>query len=127
MVAAVCHGRHQRGAEVHAAQLGLRFSVVATFALVTVAVAGMALTVTIVDGPSDLISTGWGRLLLVKVALVATAASAGAYNHKVLVPALQERPDDPVLIARFRRVVTTEAVVLVAVGAVTAWLVGSAA
>ncbi|MCB0995871.1 MAG: copper resistance protein CopC/CopD [Acidimicrobiales bacterium] len=126
MLAVVLWRRHRHGRRLRALHLALRFSVVATIALVAVAVAGLALTVIVLDSPSGLWSTQWGRTLLVKTVLVAFAAAGGAYNHRVLIPELSATPDDPVLVARFRTVVTFEAVALAAVVAATAVLMGAA-
>ncbi|MEZ5219755.1 MAG: CopD family protein [Ilumatobacteraceae bacterium] len=126
MLAVVLWRRHRHGRRLQALQLALRFSVVATIALVAVAVAGLALTVIVLDSPSGLWSTQWGRTLLVKTVLVVLAAAGGAYNHRVLIPQLSAAPDDPTLAARFRTVVTFEAVALAAVVAATALLMGAA-
>ncbi|MEZ5227791.1 MAG: CopD family protein [Acidimicrobiales bacterium] len=125
MLAAVLWRRHRHGRRLRALHLALRFSVVATIALVAVAVAGLALTVIVLDAPSGLWSTQWGRTLMVKTVLVAFAAAGGAYNHRVLIPELSATPDDPELVARFRTVVTFEAVALAAVVAATAVLTGA--
>lgn len=126
MRAVVLWRRHRHGRRLRALHLALRFSVVATIALVAVAVAGLALTVIVLDSPSGLWSTQWGRTLMVKTVLVAFAAAGGAYNHRVLIPELSATPDDPVQLARFRTVVTLEAVALAAVVAATAVLMGAA-
>lgn len=126
MLAAVTWHRHRVGLPVRATQLAVRFSVVATLALVAVGLTGVAMAVIILDGPGELVSTPWGRLLLVKVLVVAAAAGAGAHNHMVLVPAMADRSHDEVLMAHFRKVITAEALVLVGVALLTAWLVGAA-
>lgn len=126
MAAVVLWRRHRDGRDLRAFQLALRFSVVASIALVVVGVAGLALTVTILDTPSELWSTPWGRLLLAKTSLVGVAAAMGGFNHTVLIPLLSEQPASEPLGHRFRRAVAVEAVVLGAVVAVTAFLVGAA-
>jgi copper transport protein len=126
MLASVLWRRHRQGRELRALQLAVRFSVVATIALVAVGVAGLALTVIILDSPSEIWSTEWGRLLLLKTLFVAVAAGAGGYNHKVLIPQMNRAPDDPALTSRFRTIVTGEAGALVAVLVVTAFLMGAA-
>ncbi|MEL7206802.1 MAG: CopD family protein, partial [Actinomycetota bacterium] len=103
-----------------------RFSVVATVALVVVGLAGVTLSVIILDGPGELVSTSWGRLLMIKAALVAIVAAAGGYNHLVLLPRLEVRPDDRALASHFRRVAAGEALLLLVVVGLTAWLVGAA-
>jgi copper transport protein len=61
-----------------------RFSTMASVALVAITLAGLALSVELVGSPSALFTTGYGRLLLVKVALVAVVVGAAVYNHFVL-------------------------------------------
>jgi copper transport protein len=126
MLVAVLWRRHRRGHAPRSLQLAMRFSVVATLALVVVGVAGLALTVIVLDSPSELWATEWGRTLLVKTLLVAAAASVGGYNHKVLIPAMERAGDHPDLALRFRLVVSAEAVALVGVVIATALLMGAA-
>lgn len=126
MLTAVLWRRHRHGREVRALQLAIRFSVVATLALVAVGVAGVALTVIVLDSPSELWATEWGRTLSAKALFVAAAAVAGGYNHQVLIPQLQATPDDPVLADRLRLIVTGEALALTAVLVATALLMGAA-
>lgn len=125
MLAVVLVRRSRRSVPIRSRQLALRFSIVATVALVAVAAAGTVLAVMILDSVSDLWSTPWGRLLVAKLVLVAAAAAAGSYNHRVLVPELDRVPDAPELNRRFQTVVTFEAVVLLAVTVVTALLIGA--
>jgi copper transport protein len=126
MLASVLWRRRRQHREVRALQLGVRFSVVATIALVAAGLAGLILTVIVLDSPSELWATEWGRLLVAKTLFVAIAAAAGGYNHKVLIPQLDRAPDDPVLADRFRSIVTGEAAALVAVVVLTALLMGAA-
>ena len=105
----------------------MRFSVIATIALVAAGIAGTALSVLVIDSVSDLWGTPWGRLLALKVALVAVAAAGGAYNHRVIVPALDRHQADQATVDRFRTVVTIEAVALLAVAVVTAFLIAASA
>ena len=78
--------RHRRGDDSRALQLAVRFSVVAALALVVAGVAGSVLTVVILDSVSDLWTTTWGQVLILKTLLVAVAGAAGFYNHRVLIP-----------------------------------------
>jgi copper transport protein len=123
MLASVIGRRSRRGAETGAGQLAVRLSVVATVALVAVAAAGIALAVIILDTISQIWSTPWGRLLALKVVLVAMAAVAGGYNHRVMIPELERGPNDQKLTHRFRTIVTFEAIVLIAITVVTAMLI----
>lgn len=119
--------RNRVGSSLDAASMGLRFSRVATAAVLAVGVAGLALTWTIVDDPADIVSTTWGRLLLMKVALVVVAAAIGAYNHFVIVPRLDDAATGADHQTTLRRTVSIEAALLVAVVVVTAALVVAAA
>ena len=125
MLVVVLWGRHRAGRDVRALQLAIRFSVIAAIALVAVAIAGVGLTVIILDSPSELWSTAWGRLLMAKTAVVGVAAMMGGYNHKVLIPQMAVEPDDQRTVLEFRRVVAVEAAVLGGVAVVTAFLVAA--
>lgn len=127
MLAVVVARRHRRGADVRALQLGMRFSVVAVVALVAAALAGTALTVIILDSVSDIWTTSWGRLLVLKALLVIVAGIGGGYNHRVVIPELERSPDDLDLAHRFRTIVSLEAAALIAVTIVTALLIGASA
>lgn len=126
MLATVLWRRHRRGQRPRARALALRFSVVAAAALSAAGLAGVALAVIVLDSPSELWSTDWGRTLVAKTVLVALAAVAGGYNHRVLLPALTNDPDDPAVAARFRATVSFEALVLIGVLGSTALLMGAA-
>ncbi len=126
MLVAVLWRRHLRGDEMRALQLAVRFSVVASVALVAVAVAGTALAVIVLDSPSELWSTPWGRLLMAKLAVVGVAAAGGGYNHQVVIPELNEMGDSQALADHFRTVVSIEAAALLLVIVITAFLVGAA-
>lgn len=120
--------RHRRGSDSRALQLAVRFSVVAATSLAIAGAAGTVLAFTILDGPSELWSTTWGRVLLAKVGFVAVAAASGAYNHKVLIPHMMRRPpNDPSADAEFRRTATIEGAAMLLVIVMTALLVASAA
>lgn len=119
--------RHRSGADVRALQLAVRFSVVAAVALVIAGMAGVVLAAIILDSVDELWSTPWGRFLLAKVAIVAAAAAAGGYNHKVLIPRMMNRPpNDPQSDAEFRRAVSIEGAAIGLVVVLTALLVGAA-
>ena len=118
--------RKRAGTQLDAAPMGLRFSRVATAAVVAVGGAGLALTLAIIDDPGDIVSTTWGRLLLVKVALVLVAAAIGAYNHFVVVPRMGRAPGSAEDRATLGRTVTIEAALLLTVVVVTAALVAAA-
>jgi copper transport protein len=63
---------------------------------------------------------------LLKTAAVGLAIVGGAYNHFRLLPALDADPESPELLGELRETVTAEAIMLVFVVTVTAWLVAAA-
>jgi len=118
--------RWRRRVALDAAPIAIRFSLVAAVALTVVGVAGVALTWSILDTPLELISTAWGRLLILKLLAVGAAAAMGAYNHFMIIPMLEANPDDERTSDQLRRVVRLEGGILLAVVAITAVFVGAA-
>ncbi len=115
--------RARAGVPTGAGELAVRFSVPATAAVAAAGGAGVALAVLIVDVPGDLVTTPWGRVLLVKLALVVVVALMGYANNRYALPALDAwRPGTARLL---RRTVAAEATVMIAVLLVTAVLVAS--
>ena len=100
----------------------LRFSAVATIGLLGAAATGSALAWTQLRGLDALTGTGYGRLLLAKLAAVAALALLGAYNHVRLVPAVQQGKVRAAVV-RLHRTLAGEAVALLAVVGLTAVLV----
>jgi copper transport protein len=84
-----------------------------------VVVTGSVMTAMIIDSPTDLVDTDWGRRLLIKLAAVAAAALIGLYHHRVAVPTLHAGGSTAV----FRRTLLAEMAVLVGVVVITSWLV----
>ncbi|MDH3302816.1 MAG: CopD family protein, partial [Acidimicrobiia bacterium] len=79
----------------------------------------------ILDSVSQLWTTPWGRLLIAKTGAVAAAASLGTYNHFVVIPWMNAHPNDDSRSVRIRNTATGEAILLLVVIAVTAFLVGA--
>jgi copper transport protein len=119
--------RRRRSSE-HAglAAMVIRFSTLATLSLIAVIVAGLTMTVLILDTPGDLVATSWGRILIAKTLAVGVAAAMGGYNHFKLRPALERSPDDPALAKELQTSLTIESIVFGVVVVLTAWLVASA-
>ena len=105
--------------------VGLRFSSIATVALVAVAAAGIVMTWFILPSFESLWNSSWGRTLLVKVGATTLAALMGGFNHFVLLPRLRADPDDETVRETIRTVVLCEAVMLAMVVVVTAYLVNA--
>lgn len=125
-LAVVAWQRHRAGRPTRALELAVRFSRVATVALVAVVAAGGVMAILVLDSFGELTGTPWGQILLLKTAAVGLAAIGGAYNHFRLLPALEADPDSPEQLATLRSTVTAEAILLVFVITVTAWLVSAA-
>lgn len=118
--------RRRRSERLGLAAMVVRFSSIATVSLAAVIVAGLVMTWMVLDAPSDLFGTSWGRTLIAKIAVVGVAAGLGGYNHFRLRPALERRPDDPALARELRVSLTIESAVFVAIVVLTAILVASA-
>lgn len=118
--------RWRRGVSLDAAPIAIRFSFVAAAALTVVGLAGVALTWTILDTPSELISTAWGRFLILKLLAVGSAAAMGAYNHFIVIPMLEANRNDEHASDHLRQIVRIEGGILLIVVAITAVFVGAA-
>jgi len=101
----------------------LRFSRLATVLIALVLGAGVYLSIVRLPRLADLWTTGYGRVLLVKIGLVSLALLWGAFHHFVVRPTL-ERADDR-LGARIGRSLVGESMVGMAVLLVAAILVDS--
>ncbi len=124
-LAIVLWRRRQMNQPLLALDLVVRFSVIAAASLAAAGFAGLQLTVIMLDSPSELWSTDWGQALVVKIALVAVAAIMGGYNHFRLLPRMTARRKEKDPLAVLRVVVTIEAMIFVAVMALTAVMVGA--
>lgn len=105
------------------ATLFLRFSRLATVLVALVLAAGTYLGIVRLPQPHDLWTTGYGRVLLVKVALVGCALAWGAFHHFVVRPRLGRA--DSGFLTRVGRSLIGESLVGVAVLLVAAILVDS--
>ena len=125
-MAAVIWSRHRSDRPMRVVELVVRFSKIATIALASVVIAGGVMAFLVLDSFSELTGTPWGKMLLLKTAAVGLAMIGGAYNHFRLLPALESDPESPELLTELRSTVTAEAIMLVFVVTVTAWLVAAA-
>ncbi len=115
------------------AQIWQRFSMVAMVAVGALVVSGTWLAWTHVGTPSQFLTTAYGRFLAIKLVLVLTLLSAGAYNVRVLLPRIHllQRNSDTrgvfLLAAQhFPIVVAGEALVSIGILTVVPFLRGSA-
>jgi copper transport protein len=111
--------RTRRGEPLDARLVATRFSITATWALVAVALSGTALGWAILGSPGRLFTTEFGRMLIIKVALVAVIGAIGLHNRRTLLPALEQ----PGIDIRFYRTIVVESVLFAAVLVATALLV----
>ncbi len=106
-----------------------RFSLVAAVAAVAVVVSGGVLSSTLVDGPADLVDTGFGKALAAKVVLVGVVLALAGLNRWKLVPAFRQEAEESSAgsgdgsWARLRRSVLLEGLLVVGVVVATAVLV----
>ena len=99
-----------------------RYSALATITIVLVGLSGAAFAWFEVGSLGAFTSTGYGRLLLVKIAVVVVIGALGAYNHFRLVPALS-RGKAKASLAQLRTTLTIEILALAVVVALTSVLV----
>ncbi len=114
--------------EALAAAALARFSTVAGALLALVVAAGLLLAWRIVGSWSALVATGYGVVLLAKVALVASVASVAGWNRFHLLPAVLEADgfqDRSGAARRLRQAVRLEAAGLLAVLLLTGFLVNA--
>ena len=108
-------GRRERS------EVFLRFSRLATVLVAVVLLAGVYLGLLRLSAVSDLWTTGYGRVLLLKLALVALALAWGAVHHVLVRPRLERGAEPPT--GRVGRSLVGESLVGVAVLLVAAMLV----
>ncbi|GAA1411756.1 copper resistance CopC/CopD family protein [Oerskovia paurometabola] len=98
----------------------LRFSTVGAWLVLALALSGVLLAWRILGSLDALVTTGYGRTLLVKVALALSLVAIAAWNRYGLVPHVAEGPEGRL---RLRRTVVAEASVLTVLLVVTGVLV----
>jgi copper transport protein len=123
LLAATLWRRYRRGEPRDAKLIAARFSVLATYAVGAVAISGTILAISILGGIGGVFSTDFGRMLLLKLALVAPIVGIGWWNHRVVVPAIAR--GDRAAAERLRITATVEVALFVTVLAATALLVGA--
>ena len=107
-----------------------RFSGLALIAVVALALSGVVQAIGLLDGLDGLLSTAYGRLVLVKAGLLVALAGLGALQRRRVMPGLRaasaggDPPGDAGV--RLRRVLWSETALLTGVFIVTAVLSGTA-
>ena len=69
--------------------MAIRFSSLASLSVALVGLSGAAMAWVILEYPSQLWTTSWGQLLVLKVLLVTVVNAKGTYNHFRLLPLLK--------------------------------------
>lgn len=106
------HKAHHASAALH------RFSAAIPYVVAALVAAGIVLAIIQVEAPSALVETAYGRVLLLKLALVAVLLAIAAFNRwKLTAPALA---DDAASVHRLARLIMVETVIVVLVLATTA-------
>jgi copper transport protein len=105
-----------------------RFSLMAFWSVIALAIAGLTLTITGSDASlNSILTTTWGQLVLAKIGLTLIVVLIAAWNRRTLVPSLISPTENTgelvVRWAAFLRTIRAEAVLLVAVVALTAIVV----
>lgn len=115
-------GRRHRAGEgtaEQAAQVLGRFSRYALYSVILLTISGVTMAVLVLDQPGDLLETGYGRTLLLKLGVVASVVALAAWNRTRLLPRIIAEPTANLRWERLRRVLRHEAALLVAVIVVT--------
>lgn len=99
-----------------------RGSRIALWAAVTIVVSGVANAWLRLESPADLVTTGYGRLLLLKIALMSVAIALAAWHRRTSLPRLT----DADVRDRFWRVMLVDVGALVAVVLIAVVLSGTA-
>jgi copper transport protein len=105
-----------------------RFSLMAFWSVIALAIAGLTLTITGSDASlNSILTTTWGQLVLAKIGLTLIVVLIAAWNRRTLVPSLISPTENTgelaVRWAALLRTIRAEAVLLVAVVALTAIVV----
>ena len=105
-----------------------RFSLMAFWSVIALTIAGLTLTITGSDASlNSILTTTWGQLILAKIGLTLIVVLIAAWNRRKLVPSLTSPTENAselaVRWATLLRTIRAEAVLLVAVIALTAIVV----
>jgi putative copper export protein len=126
LLAATSWRRRGAPAAQSVAPLAARFSVLAAWSVVVVAATGIVMGALIMGEVGAVWSSAFGRVLVLKVALVGGVAGLGAHHRRAVLPRLDAPggPDADVM-ARFRTTLVLEVVLFVAIIGLTAVLVAA--
>jgi copper transport protein len=115
--------RSSRALPAEVADTVARFSGIAVETILVLSVAGVIMSLLILDSLSALLESSWGVTLLIKVGLVAMIMGIALLNRYKLMPRVQREPDSAVAWARLRRLLRLEVIAVLLVVMVTGLLV----
>lgn len=110
---------------VHAVGVTVRFSTFALVSTLLLAASGTVMAVLIVETPQNLVGTGYGRALLVKLGVIAVVLALAAWNRHNLLRRIAPRPTASMRWRALRRILVVEALLLVAAVIITGILTNS--
>lgn len=110
---------------VEGAKTVVRFSHLATAAIIAVGASGLILAWLEIGSFSGLFTTGYGWLVFAKFVALVLIGLLGAYNHFRLVPAVQTRPEGRVAWRHLTRTMRWEALGMVVILGLTGVLVNA--
>lgn len=119
----ICPFRRSPAAASDVAATVSRFSGFALATILVLSAAGVVMSGLILNSVSDLVDTGWGITLVVKVGLVGVILAVAGLNRWRLLPYVQRQSDEQRAWVWLRRTLRFEAVALIGVVAVTGVLV----
>lgn len=99
-----------------------RFSQYALISVIVLAISGTVMAILTVGSWGTLFGSDYGRLLLIKLGIVAAVLLLAAWNRLHLLPRITRQPSEQQQWASLRRTLTGEAVLLIAIIAVTGFL-----
>lgn len=110
----------------HAVVVVNRFSTLALGSVILLVISGGLMALLILDSFAEVVETGYGQTLLVKVGMVGVAIVLAALNRFHLLPALEKHAADTDRWTRLHRILRYEAIFLVGVVAITGFLTNQA-
>lgn len=115
-------GGEQRTDPLVAAEVVLRFSRLAFWSVLLLAVSGIVMGVLIVGTFEALATTGYGLTLLLKLAIVAPVIAIAVHNRRWLLPAILDKPTARLKWRTLHRTLAYEAALLIVVLLITGFL-----
>lgn len=107
---------------IQATQVTRRFSQFALYSVLLLALSGAVMTALILNAPPQLINTGYGRTLLLKLCIVAAIIALAAWNRTRLLPRIVAHPSPNLRWLTLKRTLSYEAALIITVIVITGYL-----